>query len=193
MWNMIKNNLWGKLQDVYIILLVLVAVFTYQFYSANKVKVDNTGYTYDTGKRVKVLTKDANDSWAFYTKSYKYKTGSALTSENVSKHIDRDEAVENALEFNPFEITKNPDILTYSNYAIDGYIVSKVRTGKNGQDYIVLATKAGNVRVYYFGQLPSQNREVKVTIYGILLGKPVDNGDKYVSMVSNKENTVTFK
>lgn len=192
MWNMIKKNLWGKLQDVYIIILVLIAIFTYQFYHANKVKVDNTGYTYDTGKRVKVFTKDANDSWMYYQKSFKAKTGNSLTYDSLDKLIDPDEGVDNAKKFSVKELIKNPDNLMYADYTITGYITSKVRTGKQGEDYLILTTPQGKVRVYYFGELPSQDGKSQVEITGMVLGRPIDSGDKYVSMVSNKSHIRTI-
>lgn len=180
-----------RIKSSYVLVIGIIFFLIFQVYNVQKTKSDNTGYTYDTGKRVKIVTKDANDSWDYYQKAFKAKTGNDLTYDSLDKLIDPDEGVENAKQFSVKSLIKNPDNLMYADYTIKGYITSKVRTGKQGEDYLILTTPEGKIRVYYFGELPSQDGESQVEITGMVLGRPIDNGDKYVSMVSNKSHIRT--
>lgn len=189
---MIKN-IKEQLSNFDIILVVIILFLGWQLYSQHKDTVMNTGYEYGTGKRVKVTTKIANSSWSYHNTMFKNKMGESLSPEYLNKEISEKDAVDNVKKVPLDLMYHNPDTVAFSNYKVTGILLNKIRTSSTGSDYVILRTVVGDIRVYYFGSLPYQPNNSKISVVGIVLGIPDTNPSDKVSMISNVENTKDAK
>lgn len=115
---------------------------------------------------------------------YKTKTQHYLTRSRVSSQLNYEKAEENAKNISLNHLLAEPATAIFRNYQLEGSIVQKVQTNSRPVDYITVITKAGLVRIYFYSDLPYEEKGAKVRVTGIVLGRPLSNPNDMVSFVS---------
>lgn len=184
MWTQIEKFLEKHWATIAVAFLMVFAIGYFQ----NR---DSYGYEFSDNKRVRVDVRTASDSWSSLSGLYNSKTGASLTQKEVEQKISDKDYTSLDAEVPLNSMLANPDRVLFRKYKLSGIIVSKVRMLNSNVDYALVKTPYGTVRVYYFSDLPYQDINTRVTVVGIVLGRPYNKQGDIVSLVSESYYTTT--